>query len=177
MSRLGEALRRRHGDGDGRRPDEGAGTYRWLDSPFVKIISVVAAIFAIFGISVSGACSARGLSATFLGGEDGDAIQLMQSMGDKPLYRIFSKEIEPNDVTYFNSSCTTQLILRNHDDETAVLTKFALVADDIEPDIRAELVIDMDWDGSGQAKTWDGGLYVRRTWSGCLRRGPTLRLP
>ena len=85
----------------------------------------------------------------------------MQSMGDKPLYRIFSKEIEPNDVTYFNSSCTTQLILRNHDDETAVLTKFALVADDIEPDIKAELVIDMDWDGSGQAKTWDGGLYVR----------------
>ena len=154
-------MRCRHGDGDGRRSDGEAGSFRWLDSPLVKIISAVAAVFAIFGISISGACSPRGLSATFLGGEDGDAIHLMQTMGDKPLYRIFSKEIEPNGVSYFNSSCTTQLILRNHDDETAVLTKFVLVADDIEPDIKAELVIDMDWDGSDLAGAWDGGLYVR----------------
>ena len=110
----------------------------WLRSNYSTVlVSVLASVIAT--VFVSTFLEEHGLSVSFLGEGSGESVYLLQKSGDLPIYPLFSDEVEPGDISYFNRRCATQISITNHDDTAIELTKVKFVAESIEPYLRAEL--------------------------------------
>lgn len=110
----------------------------WLRSNFSTVlVSVLASVIAT--VFVSTFLEEHGLSVSFLGEGSGESVYLLQKSGDLPIYPLFSDEVEPGDISYFNRRCATQISITNHDDTAIELTKVKFVAESIEPYLRAEI--------------------------------------
>lgn len=119
------------------------------------LLAVVAAIAAVIALApmLGDLTAPRGLSTDFANIDSSGVPYLLESEGDAPLHPVFSTESYPafNDeigdekVSYFSSSCATQVTITNHDETATNITGVRLVAERITPDLRAELDISFDY--------------------------------
>lgn len=147
----------RHGESSGKEGNSASG--RPTGMGWAQWLAAATAIIGIVGglINLSDwyadATSPHGISIDLLSEEPLYDVELN---GDGPI-EVFNDEVEPDKVAYFNENCATQLIVRNHDEQTATFTKFRFVAEEIEPICRAELDVYPDTARDDAADGGTGG--------------------
>ena len=119
---------------------------------FIAVVGFILSV-ATFALALGGLMAPHGLSADFANIDPSGVPYLLESEGDAPLHPVFSTESYPafkdkvgeGEVSYFSSSCATQVTITNHDETAVNITGVRLVAERITPDLRAELDISFDY--------------------------------
>ena len=95
--------------------------------------------------------SPHGITAEYLTKDVEGAADLLRRTAGAAIYPLFSDEVRHGEVSYFSGNCATRLSITNHEDTAVNLVKVRLVAEEIKPDLKAELILFPAWDHSRES--------------------------
>lgn len=111
----------------------------------VCVASAVAAFGGAHAFIKDTFFSPHGLTAEYLTEDTDGAADLLRRTTGAAIYPLFSDEVRHGEVSYFSGNCATRLSITNHEDTAVNLVKVRLVAKEIRPDLKAELVLFTAW--------------------------------